>query len=119
MVEIPMYIIGMPEDEFDSELIISKFSKVLKRLCKVYTKIVEARITIKRQRIRGKKQSCQVSVLIVTPHKRHTYRVVGWDLSNVCEKLGQRLLRTLTKHDNKRLKSSVRKIKTYNLIEQV
>ncbi len=119
MAEIPLYIIGMPEDEFDSELIISKFSKVLKRLCKVYTKIQEARVRIKRQRTGGKKQSCQVSVLIVTPHKRHTYREVGWDLSNVCEKLGQRLLRTLTKHDNKRLKSSVRKIKIYNLIERV
>jgi len=47
--EIPFYIVGMV-DEGDSDLIASKFYKVLNRLQKVYSKIVEARITIEKSR---------------------------------------------------------------------
>ena len=117
MVETPLYIIGMPKNEFGAELIRTKFLGIIKRLCKVYSKIEEARMTIKRQRTGGKKHSYEVLVLIITPKKIHTYREVGWDLSNVCEKLGQKLLRTLTKHDNRRLKTSIRKIKMLEEIE--
>ena len=108
--DIPLYIVGMPKNEFSSKLIKAKLISVLNRLEKSYSKIDEARVTIKRQRIGGKKQNCEVSILIITPHKRHCYKEVGWDLSKVCETLGQRLLRNLTKHNHKRLKKSIRKI---------
>ena len=107
---IPLYIIGLPSTGSNAVLIRTKLSRVLKRLEKVYSKIDEARVTIERQRIGGKRQHYEVHVLIITPHRRHSYRETGWDLSNVCEQLGQRLLNNLTKRSNKRLKKSIRKI---------
>ena len=108
--EIPFYIVGMV-DEGDSDLIASKFYKVLNRLQKVYSKIVEARITIEKSRTGGKRKNFEVRVLIVTPKHRHIYKETGWDLSNVCEQLGQRLLRNLSKRRKNRTRTSVRKIK--------
>ena len=107
--QIPFYIVGMP-DKGESILIASKFYKVLDRLQKVYSKIVEARITIEKSRTRGKRINFEVRVLIVTPTHRHIYKETGWDLSNVCEQLGQRLLRNLSKRRKNRARTSVRKI---------
>ncbi len=107
--EIPFYIVGMT-DEGDSVLVASKFYKVLNRLQKVYSKINEARITIEKSRTRGKRINFEVRVLIVTPYHKHIYKETGWDLSNVCEQLGQRLLRNLSKRRKNRARTSVRKI---------
>ncbi len=107
--EIPFYIVGMP-DEGDSVLVASKFYKVLNRLQKVYSKIDEARITIEKSRTGGKRINFEVRVSIVTPKHKHIYKETGWDLSNVCEQLGQRLLRNLSKRKKNRARTSVRKI---------
>ncbi|MFQ5573136.1 MAG: hypothetical protein ACE5EJ_02670 [Nitrosopumilaceae archaeon] len=108
--EIPFYIVGMPEYG-DSVLVASKFYKVLSRLQKVYSKIDEARLTIEKSRTRGKRKNFEVRILIVTPYRKHIYKETGWDLSNVCEQLGQRLLRNLSKRRKNRARISVRKIK--------
>ncbi len=107
--EIPFYIVGMLEDG-DSFLVASKFYKVLCRLQKVYSKIIEARLTIEKSRTGGKRKNFEVRVLIVTPNRKHIYKEIGWDLSNVCENLGQRLLRNLSKRRKNRARTSVRKI---------
>ncbi len=107
--EIPFYIVGMLEVG-DSVLIASKFYKVLCRLQKVYSKIIEARLTIEKSRTGGKRKNFEVRVLLVTPKHKHIYKEIGWDLSNVCENLGQRLLRNLSKRRKNRARTSVRKI---------
>ena len=109
-IEIPLYIVGISKTEPDTDLIKSKFTKVLERLYKIHSKIDEVRITIKKQRTGGKNQNCVVSILIKTPHHMFNYTVSGWGLSNVCEALNQRLIKNLTKRDKKRSKSSIRKI---------
>lgn len=107
--EIPFYIIGLKEEE-DSTLIASKFTKTLNRLQNVYSKIDEARLTIEKSRVGGKRKNYEVRILIITPHRRHVYKETGWDLSNVCEQLSQRLLRSLSKKRKNRSKTSIRKI---------
>jgi hypothetical protein len=110
---IPLYVIGMPDDEFQSKLITSKFRKVLTNLEKTYSKIVEARLNIKAIKRGGasKKQSYQVTALIITRQRTHTYKQLGWDLTNVCEELGQRLQRNLSKRRTDRSKPTIRKIR--------
>lgn len=108
--ETPFYIVGMPEDE-DPTLIASKFTKVLNRLQKVYSQIDEARLTIEMSKVGGKRKNFEVKILIITPHKRHVYKETGWDLSNICEQLGQRLLRNLSQKRKNRSRASIRKIK--------
>jgi hypothetical protein len=108
--DFPLYVLGMSDDEFFSEFIISKFQGVLKRLQKVYSKIDEVRLTIEKTSSEGKRQNYQVTSLIFTPYKTHTYKQTGWDLSNVCQNLGQRLLRNLSKRRKNRSRQSIRKI---------
>ena len=109
---IPLYIVGMPDDQQNVNLISSKFSKTLKRLQQVYTEIHEARVSIKQQRSGNKKEGkYEVTIMIITPH--HTpliYNSVGFDLSEVLEDLSEKLLRNLSKRAKHRSKNSIRKI---------
>ena len=108
--EALLYIVGMPKEEFGAELIRQKLENVLERLSKVYSKIDEARLTIEKTRTGGKRKNFEVRVLIATPYRKHIYKETGWDLSNVCEQLGQRLLRNLSKRRKNRERDSIRKI---------
>lgn len=110
--QIPLYIVGMPEDQQNIALINSKFEKTLKRLQQVYSEIHEARVSVKQQRTGNKKEGkYEVSVMILTPH--HTplvYSSIGFDLSEVLEDLSGKLLKTLSKRAKRRSKDSIRKI---------
>jgi len=109
---IPLYIIGMPDEQQYANLISSKFGKTLKRLQQVYSNIHEARVAIKQQRTGNKKEGkYEVSIMIITSH--HTPLIfvsVGFDLSEVLEDLSEKLLKTLTKRAKNRSKESIRKI---------
>lgn len=110
--QIPLYIVGMPDDQENIELINSKFAKILKRLQNVYSEIHEARVSIKQQRTGNKKEGkFEVIVMIIISH--HTpliFSSIGFDLSEVLEDLSQKLLRTLSKRAKNRSKDSIRKI---------
>ena len=110
--QIPLYIVGMPDDQENIELINSKFTKILKRLQNVYSEIHEARVSIKQQRTGNKKEGkFEVTVMIIISH--HTpliFSSIGFDLSEVLEDLSQKLLRTLSKRAKNRSKDSIRKI---------
>lgn len=109
---IPLYIVGLPEDQKNVNLITKKFENTLKRLQKVYSEIHEARVSIKQQRTGGKKEGkYEVSIMIITPHHAPLiHNSVGFDLSEVLEELSQKLLKTLSKRAKRRSKTSIRKI---------
>lgn len=111
--EVPLYIVGIPEDQRDVDLIVSKFTQTLKRLQKVYTEIQEARVTIKQQRSGRKKVGkYEISIRITTPHHQpFMYTEVGFDLSQTIEILSQKLLRNLSKRSKRRSKESIRKFR--------
>ncbi len=107
---IPLFVVGLPKDEPNVELVTTKFSGILKRIQKGISKIHEARITVKTLNFKGKRRTYEVSVLIKTRRKRFAYKDTGWDLSNICESVGQKLLRELTQNKTgKRQKQSIRK----------
>lgn len=109
---IPLYIVGLPDDQKNVNLISKKFMDTLKRLQKVYSEIQEARVSIKQQRTGNKKEGkYDVSIMITTPHHAPMiYNSVGFDLSEVLEELSQKLLKTLSKRAKRRSKTSIRKI---------
>lgn len=110
--QIPLYIVGMPEDQGNINLITSKFEKTLKRLQQTYSEIHEARVSIKKQRSGGKKEGkFDVTIMITTSHHAPLiYRSLGFDLSEVLEDLSQKLLRNLSKRAKRRSKTSIRKM---------
>jgi len=121
--DIPLYIVGMPEEQENVDLITSKFNNTLKRIQKVYSEIQEAKISLKKRRSGSKNKRggmYDVSVMITTPHYHpFTFKEAGWDLSQVFETLSQRMLRRLSKRAKRRSKTSIRKIKVPGLIEPV
>ncbi len=109
---IPLYIIGLPEDQKNVNLISKKFENTLKRVKSVYSEIQEARVSIKQQRSGSKKEGkYEVSIMITTPHHAPMiYTSVGFDLSEVLEELSDKLHKTLSKRAKNRSKQSIRKI---------
>ncbi|NIP62373.1 MAG: CBS domain-containing protein [Nitrosopumilaceae archaeon] len=108
--EIPLYIIGLPEDQ-NTELIVAKFKNTLEKVRKVYNQIQEARISIKQHRSgRRKEGKYDVTALIITPRKSYNFKDVGFDLGNVVEQTNKKLMRSLTQRAKKRDKPSIRKI---------
>lgn len=109
---IPLYIIGLPEDQKNVNLISKKFENTLKRVQGVYSEIQEARVSIKQQRTGSKKEGkYEVSIMIITPHHAPMiYTSVGFDLSEVLEELSDKLHDTLSKRAKNRSKDSIRKI---------
>lgn len=109
--EIPLYIVGLPEDQRNTDLIVSKFKNTLEKVRKVYNQIQEARISIKQHRSGRKKVGkYNVTALIITPHKSYSFRDVGFDLGNVVEQTNKKLMKSLTRRAKKRDKPSIRKI---------
>jgi CBS domain-containing protein/ribosome-associated translation inhibitor RaiA len=110
--QIPFFIVGMPEDQKNANLISSKFEKTLKRLQQTYSEIHEARVSIKKQRSGGKREGkFDVTIMITTSHHAPLiYKSVGFDLGEVLEELSQKLLRNLSKRGKQRSKTSVRKM---------
>jgi CBS domain-containing protein len=110
--QIPLFIVGLPEDQHDVKLISSKFEKTLKRLQQTYSEIHEARVSIKKQRTGGRREGkFDVTIMISTSHHAPLiYRSIGFDLSEVLEDLSQKLLRNLSKRAKQRSKTSIRKM---------
>ncbi|MEX0764358.1 MAG: CBS domain-containing protein [Nitrosopumilaceae archaeon] len=109
--EVPLYIVGMPEDMENAEIVKTKFQKIISNLIKVYPEVEEARTSIKTIHSPiSQRKHFEVSVKIFTPYKTHNYTELGWDLSQVFDALGRRVVRNLSKRSKKRWKTSIRKI---------
>jgi predicted transcriptional regulator len=121
--EIPLYVVGLPEEQKNVNLITSKFSNTLKRIQNVYSEIQEAKVSIKTQRSGSKNKrggKYDVSVMITTPHfAPFIFNESGWDLGQVFESLSQKMRRKLSKRAKRRFKPSIRKIATPGLIETI
>jgi CBS domain-containing protein len=121
--EIPLYVVGLPEEQKNVDLITSKFSNTLKRIRNVYSEIQEARVSIKKQRSGSKNKKegrFDVSVMITTPHYApFIFKESGWELGQVFERLSEKMHRKLSKRAKRRFKPSIRKIETPGLIEPI
>jgi len=109
--EVPLYIVGMPEDMENAEIVKTKFQKIISNLIKVYPEVEEARTSIKTiHNPISQRKHFEVSVKIFTPYKTHNYTELGWDLSQVFDALGRRIVRNLSQRSKRRWKTSIRKI---------
>jgi len=109
--EVPLYIMGLPEDLSNAEIVKTKFQKIIKNLTKVYPEVEEARASIKIiHETASERKNYEVAVRVLTPYETHNYTEMGRDLSKIFDILGQRVIRTLSKRSKKRWKISIRKI---------
>lgn len=107
--EVPMYIMGLPEDLPNAGIVSAKFSKIISNLRKVYPEVEEAKASIKTiHNPASKRNHYQVSVRIITPYQSHSYVELGWDLSKAFDAIGRKIVRNLSKRSKKRWKTSIR-----------
>ncbi len=108
--EVPLYIIGLPEDLSNAEIVKTKFSKIIQNLRKVYPEVEEAKASIKTvHNPTSNRNHYQVTVRIITPYQSHSYVELGWDLAKAFDAVGRRVIRNLSKRSKRRWKTSIRK----------
>ena len=80
--EIPIFLIGLPDDPLDEELAKSKFTKLVKLLKKIYPDIEQARCRVKIREIQGARKRYEVDASIISTHAVANFvRSVG-----ICQK---------------------------------
>jgi hypothetical protein len=109
--EVPLFIVGLPHNLDNAQIIKEKFDKTIRNLRKVYPEVEEAKATIRTvHNPSSNRQHYEVMVRVLTPYTTHNYTEQGWDLSKIFDILGGKVVRNLAKRSRKRWKTSIRKI---------
>ena len=106
---VPLFIVGIPKEE-NVGIIMTKFTKTIDRLSKVYPDIQEARVYIKKVHSSKGRQNYEVSTVILTPTEKYVFGRNGFDLSKAFDEISNRILRKLSKRTTKRYRFSIRKM---------
>ncbi len=106
--DIPIYIVGLPDDPFESEQTRTKFTRSIETLKKTMPAIQEARAIIQtREGPERERRRYEVTVKLVTPRKSYSYSSTGFELANIFDDV-QRHLKTMTAERPKRVRQSRR-----------
>ncbi len=105
--EVPVFMIGLPEDPFEAEATKAKFKRTINQLHRSFPDLLEARSVIKSKFTKAGKERgrYEVTVHIRTPKNSYSYSEGGWELPVIYDLITDRLKRLLTqkqKHRRKR-----------------
>ena len=107
-LDIPAYIVGLPDDPFEAQLARIKFMRNAKALRKSFPKIEEIRSIIKTKDVSGSRCRYEVNVLIRAAGERYIYSQEGWELPSIFDLITDKMMRLLTKK-RKKWRRNVRK----------
>jgi CBS domain-containing protein len=93
----PIYVIGLPEDDFESSQAEAKFRRSVEALSLVYNGIDEARAIVKTTSPEKSRRRFEVQVMIRTPNEHFDFTEEGWSVAEVFEKVGAKMKRLITK----------------------
>jgi len=102
--ELPIFMVGLPEDPFEAEATKAKFKRTINQLHRVFPDIIEARSVIKSKSTKPGKERrrYEVNVQIRTTKDLHTYSEEGWELPAIYDIITDRLKRLLTQKQKPR-----------------
>lgn len=91
--DIPLYIIGLPEDPFEAEAAKTKFIRTVSLLSRSYPRIMEARSTIKTSASGENRQRrrYEVKVKIKTDKRAFAFTESGWELPQIFDLVSGRI----------------------------
>jgi len=107
--DVPAYIVGMPKNRANSDIVRDKFNKIILQMKKVYPAIEETRATIKKHHSKGQRQFYQVTVNVISPYRTLNYTQVGWDFSQIFDLIGKKIRRGISRRRKQKSKKSIRK----------
>ena len=99
--EVPVYIIGLPDNAFEAEAAKAKFVRAINMIKKVFPYIEEASSVIKTTRIGGERRRYEVNVTIRTPKKFFKFSESGWDLPSIYDLISNRIKKLALKRRSK------------------
>ncbi len=102
--EVPVFMVGLPDDPFEAEATKAKFKRTINHLHRIFPDILEARSVIKSKFTKpGKERGrYEVKVHIRTSTDSYTYSEEGWDLPAVYDLITDRLKRLMTQKQSRR-----------------
>jgi CBS domain-containing protein len=102
--EVPVFIVGLPDEPFEAEATKAKFRRIVNQLQRVFPDILEARSVIKSKFTKpGKERGrYEVTVQIRTAKNSYTYSEEGWELPLVYDVITNRLKRLMTQRHRPR-----------------
>jgi len=106
---IPLYEIGLSQEDPATELVMSKLGGTLEKAKSVLSDIIEAKISVESKNPEGSRTHYDVTFTVITSNKQLIYTGEGWDILKITDKLSKKLENELIKHDHNRQKKSIRK----------
>jgi len=95
--EVPIYMVGLPEDPFEAEAAKAKFAKAVGLLRKSFPEILEARAKIKASSsVGGGRRRYEVKTFVYTPKRIFVHSEVGWDLASIFDAISSRLKKIMS-----------------------
>ena len=110
-LDIPAYMVGLPDDPFEAQLARIKFMGSARVLRKSIPKIEEICATIRTEDISGDRRRYEVNVSIRAAGKLYLYTQDGWDLPAIFDSITDKMMKLLTKK-RKRWKRNLRSFPT-------
>ncbi len=99
--EIPIQVVGLPNNDIESRKAEQKFQKSIQALSLVHRDIVEARAVVKTSALEKNRKRYEVQVLIKLPKELFDFTEEGWSMEEVFEKVGVKIKRLMTKPRDK------------------
>ncbi len=85
--QLPVYIVGLPDDPFSAAAVRQKFTEAIRTLRKGFPEMSEARAVIKSAEAGGPKQKSQVDVFIASPKERYSYSVFSYEVADAFDQV--------------------------------
>lgn len=106
--DIPLNIIGLPDDPLEAEASKRKFQEVIRKVKRVIPDLQEAVAMIKTKDTGGRRRY-EVKIKLVTLRRIRSYTESGWDLPTVYDRLSDRLKRLLSSKPSRKGASTRRR----------
>jgi ribosome-associated translation inhibitor RaiA len=101
--EIPMFIVGLPDEPFDAELAKSKFANITRFMRRIHPDIEQARCHIKLRSVLGSRKRYEIDVHISSTHGTISYTNVGWDLAKLFDEMTNALKKKVSQKHKRTL----------------
>jgi len=105
---VPLFVIGLPKDEFAKGLLVSKFGHALEKAKKILPDIIEAKIAVETQNPEGSRTHYEVRATVTTAKNQLLYTESSWDILKIVDELCRKLEGELSKREDKRQRESIR-----------
>ena len=96
--DVPIYLVGLPEDPFEASVASDKFKRAVNMLRKSIPEILEARSVIKCKSSSPERRRYEVQVSLNTPYKTFSYSASGWDLPSIYDEISNKLKSLNVRH---------------------